>query len=535
MVRSALKLFYDVGTAFGVLGFLLGFGVLVYASTQFLSVILSNHEVSQHRLMKRATEVSGMGETSTLAVNLIIPGVTVPQSHIWFILLALFSAQCLHEAGHAIAGAIEGLPLQAVGASLTVVLPSAFVSFSSSMDSMALETSRLRVIASGAWHNFLLWGTIYLASFMNFSSLWSALGYRDASDFGLVVLEIEEGSPLTYYLQPGNVIVSLDDVALGTTNTSRQTSPEDLWSQLLLRHDPLIAEQGWCIDSDTFSDQPMTCCNSRVAKGIPAHPPAAQLSCFVPIQAFGNGQGRCVDPIPILSPNPSTSPAGRCFSAKDCDEHTAEQDAMGKPKECVRPDLSAQLLRIGVSPPIWEIDLTSKEVNNETRTVLWSGPREEVWEQVKVGSLSPRHQILPLWLPNSLSLFFSYLSTLSFSLYIFNLFALPFLDGSHFLSALIDLCGSTRANESSLLDAYTADDRPEFSHDIELGVASENSDNDFIMRRTGTRIRFSSSLATLISKWRRRIRRRKDRIERVVKSVTIGLMCFALVGMIWPR
>lgn len=128
-----------------------------------------------------------------------------------------------------------------------------------------------------------------------------------------------------------------------------------------------------------------------------------------------------------------------------------------------------------------------------------------------------------------LILHFSYLSTLTLSLYIFNLFALPFLDGSHFLSALLDYLGSSHEQVSqSSLDEY----------DVELGDRRDNYSPVRTSRAPTTalvrRVRpYSHVLHVWTWRWRRHIRRRKATIERAIRYATIALMCITGVGMIW--
>lgn len=112
---------------------------------------------------------------------------------------------------------------------------------------------------------------------------------------------------------------------------------------------------------------------------------------------------------------------------------------------------------------------------------------------------------------------YRYLATISLSLYIFNLFALPFLDGSQFLSATLDFIGGSGDRDD--------DDDVGMNLDIEAGTRMHLSRN-----------RNRGSLATLghsISVIRIRVRRRKSFIERTVKFSTASLMVVAASGMVW--
>ncbi|KAL5504961.1 hypothetical protein ACEPAH_7624 [Sanghuangporus vaninii] len=518
-LKVLLRLFYNVGIVFGILGFLAGIGALVYScESYFTEMLLPQSRIQDGGFVKRSMDMPVTAQRSGFAVSAIIPGVTVPWSHFPLILLALFMSQCFHEAGHAITGAIEGLPIHSVGASLTIILPSAFVAFASPLDTLS-TIGRLRVISSGAWHNLVLCGLLSFASLSNVKSVWTTFGWQNVSDLGAVVLEIEESSPLVFHLSPGSIITALDDMPLGST----EDFAEEIWTRYLLGR-KIPSEEGWCTDADVFFNQPTSCCESN-GTGQIAHPPAAQLSCFVSTQ--DRDQGHCIDPVPILA----SSHSRRCSSSTDCNENAILNEPTEEAKECIRPDATSRLLRITVSPPLWEkVDENGTDYDR-FNIVLWSGPNGEVWEQVKVGTLAPRYRFLPVWLPYAISTLFSYLSTLSFSLYIFNLFPLPFLDGSHFLSALLDYLGSS-PDQSSYESGFTED------YDIELGDRRDH----YVpprARQAGTTVLvrwihdYSQALHIWTWSWRRRIRRRKATIERALKYASIALMCVTVVGMAW--
>ena len=125
--------------------------------------------------------------------------------------------------------------------------------------------------------------------------------------------------------------------------------------------------------------QPTSCCTAdKIGQSL--HPPAALLSCFVPLEAPAFGQaGRCLDPVPLLAPDLyggslDSTQYPRCSSSSECSG--AATDSEGDAFECVRPDSSAELLRIIVEDADGDTGGRGRH-----RTLLWSGPREEVWEQ----------------------------------------------------------------------------------------------------------------------------------------------------------
>lgn len=87
----------------------------------------------------------------------------------------------------------ESLPLLSVGASLTLILPSAYTSLPSSGVENLSPRARLRVISSGAFHNLVLWAILAGISSLGLGSfVASGLGYRDVSNLGKAVIGVNE-------------------------------------------------------------------------------------------------------------------------------------------------------------------------------------------------------------------------------------------------------------------------------------------------------------------------------------------------------
>ncbi|KLO18240.1 hypothetical protein SCHPADRAFT_126284 [Schizopora paradoxa] len=155
---------------------------------------------------------------------------------------------------------------------------------------------------------------------------------------------------------------------------------------------------------------------------------------------------------------------------------------------------------------------------------------------------------MPMGLPGFVSLFFNYLATLSLSLYLFNLFCLPFLDGSHFFSALLDFIGGAREpgeatspielDGQSNLWLHRNIEQPD-SLDLELGSTEFTSRLSFSSSRHAKTPRFAYWTLRAISKFalrcRWQIRSRKRSIELVVRTSTIGLIAFVILGLVWTQ
>lgn len=87
----------------------------------------------------------------------------------------------------------DALPLTSAGVGLTVILPSAFVAFPSDETEALPPRSRARLISAGAFHNLVFWLTLGFAARLGTSALvWPVLGYRDVSQYGRVVVGVDD-------------------------------------------------------------------------------------------------------------------------------------------------------------------------------------------------------------------------------------------------------------------------------------------------------------------------------------------------------
>ncbi|KAF8154677.1 hypothetical protein B0H34DRAFT_783787 [Crassisporium funariophilum] len=408
---------YNLGTVVGILGMLTGLAVLFWLSASSvwnLFQMLSNRGpitiYDTLDLARRSvdndniTPTPGIDSTSQyLRITPIIPGVTVPLGHLPLILVAVFISQVIHELGHALAAARESLPMINAGASFTVCIPAAFVTFPNAGMKALTSQARSRIISAGAFHNLVFWCILVLVGRVGIINLASSIsGYRDITDVGRVVVNVNEDSPLYLHIAPGAIISKLDDTPLGSANASN-----DLWETYLTGANQ-GAQMGWCFDERDLKET-SACCNPSVAQG-------SSLSCFTSIDDSDQG---CIDPIPLLTK--SDENRRRCSSVSECSSIST----------CVVPHKQSQLLRMTVRPSLYAVD--------QDVVVLWSGSPKEVWEEVQVGIWLPRAWVLPLWLPTLLGTFWEYLKMATISLYFFNLLPLPYLDGEELLRSIIDL------------------------------------------------------------------------------------------------
>ncbi|KAJ4001428.1 peptidase family M50-domain-containing protein [Lentinula boryana] len=399
-LRKWTAVFYSIGVIAGICGLFLGLVVLLWITGQSLLSLVFPTSSRLHSHQKRDLDSAAPAHfDASNYIRPVIPGLTVPWAHLPIIIVAVCLCQIVHELGHALAGALYSVPILSSGISLTLVIPSAFVSFSAGFMSSLDVFSRARIIAAGPWHNLVLWillvslgkTAVLVERTTGVGTMLVNLGWEDLSKEGRMVVGIDDDSPLNAVLRAGSMITALDDISLA--------SEEDRWSQYLMPQIPIdVPWYGWCVSQELFRTNSAECCKD-------AHPTLDRL-CF---DSLGRGKG-CLNPIPILS---TSDHQFRCKAGSDCND-----DAV-----CVQPDSSSSILRLSVQGQ----DL-----------ILWNGPRSEIWEQVSVDRYAPRLWFVPSTTIRLLREFWSYLQMATLSLFIFNLLPLPFLDGAQLLSALMD-------------------------------------------------------------------------------------------------
>ena len=136
----------------------------------------------------------------------------------------------------------DGVPLQSLGASLTLLLPAAFVAFPTHTLTALTPRVRARIAAAGPLFSALL----YLVLLLPLGRPLFLLGYLDISSNGLLVSSVMSGSPLASHLPPGTLVTALDDLPLSN-------APENSWRDYLTGpHSPFSKEPALCLDAEWF-------------------------------------------------------------------------------------------------------------------------------------------------------------------------------------------------------------------------------------------------------------------------------------------
>ncbi|KAG9311346.1 hypothetical protein JVU11DRAFT_8448 [Chiua virens] len=361
--RQILLRLYDLGSLIGLVGMLLGFALLFFTVASLSSDIL--HAGRIHSITKRATdytEDSIRPASDGLRINPIIPGLTVPLSHLPLILIALSISQIFHEAGHAITAALHRIPMLSCGFAVTFLLPSAFVVLPVARLDKLPPRDRLQIISAGCFHNFMLSCLLFFAAWLGAGSLPTWILFQDISALGRLVVGVDYDSPLATHLPVGTLIIEIDGFSLASD------SLDDPWDHYLLSPSS-GSMQGWCVDDSLLNKSLVSSCTT-----VGSH------ACFVS-KADETIQYE-LDPVHIFTDN-----LARCDSVMTCVSSS-----------CVVPRRDQELVRISVLR-----DYASARMED---MIVWKGPKEEIWEQVQVSKLRPRFPFVSIKLPEIASAFF---------------------------------------------------------------------------------------------------------------------------------
>ncbi|KIL62786.1 hypothetical protein M378DRAFT_25376 [Amanita muscaria Koide BX008] len=418
-----LSSLYKIGYYFAILGMAAATIILFWTCWLLLYKISSRSPftVTTH-LNKRHNPGSISQSQVWPTITPLIPGITVPLSDLPIIICAVFVSQIIHELGHAIAAATENVSIQSIGASLTLIIPSASVAFT--FDGLS-PRSRSLIVSAGPFHNLVFWLVLALVARINLTQYFWRFAYQDITDKGRIIINVSHDSALGEYLYPGSLITHINDTPLNSIGVS-----DDLWG-VISQDSQANDVAGWCVDQVAFSKS-QSCCFRNMSEAYP-------LSCFRATEESSSVYG-CIDPLPPLT---SSNSSVRCTRNSPCSPSFI----------CTHPDEREQLWRLTVFHP-----------EKEQNIILWSGSLEEVQRTVTLDTLKPRLLIFPLYLPLLFARFSRYLSLATLSLFFFNLLPIHRLDGYHLLKIVLGM-GPGEPDQSNVYDMEAnagADRHPRF-------------------------------------------------------------------------
>ncbi|KAG0177923.1 hypothetical protein DFQ28_005282 [Apophysomyces sp. BC1034] len=238
-LTKAAPRFWQIWFTLGALAaiFIMVAGVMVITIAAFKILSAFRHALSPtipHQKVKRSLE-----EDDQVFLPMI-PGVTLPMSHLGYYLIALLVCGVFHEAGHAIASFSERVPIQSAGVFISYLYPGAFVNIPDQQLQMLSPFRQLKIVCAGVWHNLILYLFTMLFLSGGLQATLMLCGWQSLEGLGGVsVVSVRDNSPLALHLPTSAVIYQLDDMPL-------ENNLDDWNSFLLDQHGRNRPSQGFC-------------------------------------------------------------------------------------------------------------------------------------------------------------------------------------------------------------------------------------------------------------------------------------------------
>ncbi|KAI9500071.1 hypothetical protein GGI25_004154 [Coemansia spiralis] len=342
----------------------------------------------------------------------VIPGVTLPNGHIWYYLLSLLFCAVVHELGHAFTAARASITVHSAGLFVIGLYPGAFVDLQKTELDRRPIREQLRVVCAGVWHNAV---TALIAWLLMHSGLLLVLEHAGWSQIpdGVAVMDVAKQSPLHTTIPVFSTVYRVDDVWLAPADDGFGSSPIQRWTSVLMNSG--TESLGFCASPRENLDDGLCC---EMSQEFPlGESPHNDLFCFE--HAASNNATMCFIIGDVLV-------RSRCSVDVDCN----------KGLMCVRPrapfPTDSRVVRI------------YHRLSGRSKMAIYQGSPTRLWLDVSVSVLSPRWPYrLPIWSEHLVQY------VLSFSLAFCLLNSLPawHLDGDHALRLLLS---NTVAGDCSL-------------------------------------------------------------------------------------
>ncbi|VVB12305.1 unnamed protein product [Arabis nemorensis] len=179
---GVMKIWFSIGLGFGVASLIL---VTVFLLLQF------HHNPLSNRL---ASSIFGFRRLSLSGIVYVFVSTVITVS--------------VHELGHALAAASEGIQMEYIAVFVAAIFPGGLVAFDNDVLQSLPSFNALRIYCAGIWHNAVFCALCAFALFL--LPVMLSPFYKHGES--LTVVDVPSMSPLFGYLSPGDVIVSLDGI-----------------------------------------------------------------------------------------------------------------------------------------------------------------------------------------------------------------------------------------------------------------------------------------------------------------------------------
>ncbi|XP_021842917.1 membrane-bound transcription factor site-2 protease homolog isoform X2 [Spinacia oleracea] len=175
-----------------------------------VTMILIWESVATLCLSDGSDKITDLFSSLLIGVNPTVFGFTMSLTNVVYLVVSTLISVAVHEFGHAVAAASEGIQLEYIAIFLAVLFPGALVAFNYELLHAKPRSTALRIYCAGIWHNAVFCAACGLLLLL----LPNILSPFYIHGEGPMVLGISGNSPVSGYLSPGDVIVSLDGIKI---------------------------------------------------------------------------------------------------------------------------------------------------------------------------------------------------------------------------------------------------------------------------------------------------------------------------------
>ncbi|CAN8231275.1 unnamed protein product [Cochlearia groenlandica] len=225
---AAMRIWFSIGVGFGV------------ASLLFVTVFLLLQLHPNPFSNRLASALFGFSPFTRVSVSSIV-----------YVLVSTVVTVSVHELGHALAAASEGIQMEYIAVFVAAIFPGGLVAFDHDLLQSLPSFNALRIYCAGIWHNAVFCALCAFALFL--MPVMLSPFYKHGEN--LVVVDVPSKSPLFGYLSPGDVIVSLDGIRVHKPSEwlelaailDKQNSETSNASMSLGRSRRFHHEKGYCV------------------------------------------------------------------------------------------------------------------------------------------------------------------------------------------------------------------------------------------------------------------------------------------------
>ncbi|XP_024020158.1 membrane-bound transcription factor site-2 protease homolog [Morus notabilis] len=369
-----------------------------------------------------------------------------------YLLVSTLISVSLHEFGHALAGASEGIQMDYIAIFIVVLFPGALVAFNYDLLQALPRFASLRIYCAGIWHNAVCCAVCGLVLFFLPMILFPFYQHGESP----MVLAIPSSSPLTGHLSPGDIIVSLDGIRInsaqewmGISSLLNQLALENMNNATSVESIRRVnSSKGYCVPDSVLEE------NKKIKVVENQFGCPDDLAPFVAIP--------CPD-TRLLDGNPKRVEENHCLNAKEVVKFNkcgdgwmgAETEggscACSQDKSCLSPIQTPDMLWVEVSyssPYSSECLQFGRKLPSASRTsdfvepncggtFVFVGDIISMASAIRLTAYQPRWAYFSPYLPDVLERIFMCTFHVSLTLALLNSLPVYFLDGESLLDAAL--------------------------------------------------------------------------------------------------